>query len=197
MTRVLVVDDSLFMRNQLERLLSERGYDTIVAEDGAQAVDSYRQDSPDLVVLDITMPHKDGLEALFEIRQHDPEARVVMLTALDQQVAAARAVHLGAKDFLVKPVPPQELITALERALRYFRENDVNIVNFLTVKGHPLIENLRGFGFLDSGVKINMYVPTRDQHPAVEALTSREVQPGNVHIAWGDYDALPVANRHY
>ena len=118
MARIMIVDDSLFMRNHLSKLLDKNGYDTILAENGKVAVDTYRRDRPDAVLMDITMPHKDGLQALTEIRELDPKAKVIMLTALEQELAATRAIPLGAKDFLVKPVPPSRVITALQRALR-------------------------------------------------------------------------------
>jgi two-component system chemotaxis response regulator CheY len=117
MAKVMIVDDSLFMRNHITRLLAQNGYATVSAEDGEQAVSNYRQDRPDAVVMDIMMPRKDGLEALFEIRQVDPEARVIMLTALDQETVAVRAIHLGAYDFLVKPVLPERLLTALRSTM--------------------------------------------------------------------------------
>ena len=118
MTKILIVDDSLFMRNHLSKLLGKNGYETILAENGKVAVDTYRRSRPDAVLMDITMPQKDGLQALTEIRELDSKARVIMLTALDQELAATRAIHLGAKDFLVKPVPPNRVITALQRALK-------------------------------------------------------------------------------
>lgn len=117
MATVMIVDDSLFMRNHIAKLLSKQGYETIDAEDGEQAVRVYRQDKPDAVLMDITMPLKDGLQALTEIRQYDPTARVIMLTAIGQTLAATRAMHIGAKDFLVKPVSPNELIDSLHKAL--------------------------------------------------------------------------------
>jgi two-component system, chemotaxis family, chemotaxis protein CheY len=117
MAKVMIVDDSLFMRNHITRLLAQNGYDTVSAEDGEQALSNYRRDRPDAVLMDIMMPRKDGLEALSEIRQIDPQARVIMLTALDQEVAVTRAIHLGAKDFLVKPASPERLLTALRSTL--------------------------------------------------------------------------------
>ena len=117
MAKVMIVDDSLFMRNHIAKLLVKHGYETMAAENGEVAVRAYRRDSPDAVLMDITMPRKDGLEALMEIRQLDPQAKVIMLTALDQKLAAARAIHIGAQDFLVKPVPPNQLIAALQKAL--------------------------------------------------------------------------------
>lgn len=118
MVTVMIVDDSLFMRNHLAKLLAKNGYQAIMVENGEQAVHAYRQGRPDAVLMDITMPRKDGLQALTEIREHDPKARVIMLTALDQELAATRAIHLGAKDFLVKPVPSSRLLVALQDALR-------------------------------------------------------------------------------
>ncbi len=118
MARILIVDDSLFMRNHLSKLLAKNGYETILAENGNVAVDTYRRNRPDAVLMDITMPQKDGLQALTEIRELDSKARVIMLTALDQELAATRAIHLGAKDFLVKPVPPSRVISALQRVLK-------------------------------------------------------------------------------
>ena len=117
MATVMVVDDSLFMRNHLSKLLAKNGYQTILAENGEQAVTTYRRTQPDAVLMDITMPRKDGLQALTEIREFDSRARVIMLTALDQELAATRAIHVGAKDFLVKPVPPFQLLAALRKAL--------------------------------------------------------------------------------
>ena len=73
---------------------------------------------PNVVLMDITMPRKDGLQALTEIRALDSRAKVIMLTAVDQDLAATRAVHLGARDFLVKPVPPSRLLSAVQRLLK-------------------------------------------------------------------------------
>ena len=117
MPKVMVVDDSLFTRTHLAKLLSKYGYETVLAEDGEEAVQTYRQTHPDVVLMDITMPRKDGLDALLEIRQFDPRARVIMLTALAQELAATQAIHIGARDFLVKPVPSNQLITALQKVL--------------------------------------------------------------------------------
>ena len=118
MSKVMIVDDSLFMRNHLSKLLTQHGYETIMAEDGEEAVKIYRSSRPDAVLMDITMPKMNGMDALVEIRQFDPAACVIMVTALDQQLVAARAVHMGAKDFLVKPVLPAKVLSALQKALR-------------------------------------------------------------------------------
>jgi len=118
MPKVLIVDDSAFLRSRLCKLLGEHGYQTIQAEDGVQAVDMYRTERPDVVLMDITMPNMNGMDALMRIRMQDSQARVIMLTALDQKLVAARAVHMGAKDFLVKPVMPTKLLLSIQKALR-------------------------------------------------------------------------------
>ncbi len=117
MPKVMIVDDSLFMRNRLAKLLNESGYETVVACDGVDAVRVYAEAKPDVVLMDITMPRKDGLEALAEIRQLDPTAKAIMLTALDQPLLAGRAVLLGAKDFLTKPVRAGRLLMSLRKVL--------------------------------------------------------------------------------
>jgi two-component system chemotaxis response regulator CheY len=118
MAKVMVVDDSLFMRNHLSNLLTENGYQSIMVENGEHAVQIYRSDRPDVVLMDITMPQKDGLQALTEIRTYDSHAKVIMLTAMDQELAVTQAIRLGAEDFLVKPISPNRLLTVLQKALR-------------------------------------------------------------------------------
>jgi len=118
MPKILVTDDSHFIRNKLAKLLTKHGYEIVQARNGVEAVRIYREDKPDVVLMDITMPGKNGLEALSEIMQFDPRARVVMLTALDQKSVAVTAIVSGAKDFLAKPVRPEQLIATLEKVLR-------------------------------------------------------------------------------
>ena len=83
MPKVLIVDDSLFMRNRLVKLLTEHKFETVTAYDGVEAVRVYREARPDAVLMDITMLHKDGLQVLTDICNFDSRARVIMLTALD------------------------------------------------------------------------------------------------------------------
>jgi two-component system, chemotaxis family, chemotaxis protein CheY len=118
MATILIVDDSIFIRTQLEKLLRDHGHSVILAEDGRQAIQVYRDARPDLVLMDITMPHMNGMDALSSIRLLDPRARVIILTALDQKLIATRAVHMGARDFLIKPVAPTQLMMAIQKVLR-------------------------------------------------------------------------------
>ena len=117
MARILVVDDAAFMRLRLKNLLNEAGHEVFEAEDGQQAVEQYGATQPDLVLMDITMPVMDGITALEQIRTNDPNARVVMCTAMGQQSLVMRALKAGACDFVVKPFQPERVLEAVRRAL--------------------------------------------------------------------------------
>ena len=116
MAKVMIADDSLFSRNRLSKLLTNSGHEIITVEDGEQAVRTYQQNKPDVVLMDIQMPKKDGLQALREIRKADSKARVIMITIVNEESMVNRAMDLGAKDFLLKPVPPFRLLMALKQA---------------------------------------------------------------------------------
>lgn len=118
MPKVMVVDDSLFMQNHLAKLLTEHSYQVILAENGEEAVKTYHSSKPDVVLMDVTMPQMNGLAALVKIRQFDRRAKVIMLTAFDDRLLASQAIHMGATDFLMKPVPLDKLLMALQKALR-------------------------------------------------------------------------------
>jgi two-component system chemotaxis response regulator CheY len=115
MTKVLIVDDSLFMRKHFAKQLEEQGYEVATARDGEEAIATYKEEHPDVVLMDVTMPRKTGLQALEEIRALDSQAKVIVITALDQKSIAARAIRAGAKDFLIKPVSPQKLLKTLAK----------------------------------------------------------------------------------
>lgn len=116
--KVLVVDDAMFMRVRCQKLLSENGYLVFEAENGEQAVKEYPEISPDVVLMDITMPVMDGLTALTEILKNDPNAKVIMCTALGQQSVALEAIKSGAIDFVTKPYKPDKLLRAIELAIQ-------------------------------------------------------------------------------
>ena len=111
MAMILTVDDSAFMRRMIRTTLSNAGYTEIYeAADGVQAVEKYNQFKPDLVLMDITMPNMDGLEALKAIRAADPNANVVMCSAMGQETMVIDAIRSGAKDFIVKPFKPERVL---------------------------------------------------------------------------------------
>ncbi len=117
MPKVMIVEDSLFMRNHLAKLLTEHGYQVVQAENGEEAVKVYRSARPDIVLMDVAMPQMNGLAALVEIREFDRQAKVIMLTAMDGRLLASHAVEMGAKDFLMKPVSLDKLLVALQKVL--------------------------------------------------------------------------------
>jgi len=115
-SKILVVDDSAFMRRIVRNILTRNGFDEIVeARDGLEAVEVFRRDSPDLVLLDIVMPGRDGIEALRRIRDVDDNATVVMLTAVGQEAMRNECLRLGAVDYIVKPFEEERVIEVLHR----------------------------------------------------------------------------------
>ncbi|WP_159882163.1 response regulator [Paenibacillus puerhi] len=118
MSKILIVDDSLFMRMLLKNVLHELGYETVVeATNGLEALSKFEDEKPDVVTLDITMPEMDGITALEKIISMNPEAKVIMVTAMGQQALLIRAVSMGASDFIVKPFSKDRVREALKKAL--------------------------------------------------------------------------------
>ena len=116
--RVLIADDAAFMREMLRDILSQAGFEVCAeAADGNEAVASFEEHDPDLVTLDIVMPRKSGLDALREIIARDPEACVVMCSALGQEALVMEALESGAKDFVVKPFKADHVVEVLKKAL--------------------------------------------------------------------------------
>ncbi|MDD5092899.1 MAG: response regulator [Dehalococcoidia bacterium] len=115
MAKILVVDDAPFMRMRASKLLSENGFQVIEAGNGAEAVKKYKDEKPDAVMMDITMPEMDGLQALKEMRKLDPNAKVCMVTAMGQQSIVLEAISAGAKDFVVKPFDANRVLATVQK----------------------------------------------------------------------------------
>ena len=116
--KVLICDDAAFMRMMVKDTLSKNGYtDLYEAADGLQAVEVYNEVKPDLVIMDITMPNMDGLDALRAIMGQNPGAKVVMCSAMGQEAMVIDAIKSGAKDFIVKPFKPERIIKTVEQLL--------------------------------------------------------------------------------
>ena len=118
MSKILLVDDAAFMRMMLKDILSKAGYDPIVeAENGLVAVEKYKEETPDLVIMDITMPEMDGIQAVKEIKKISNGANIIMCSAMGQQAMVIESIQAGAKDFIVKPFQPDRVLEAVKKAL--------------------------------------------------------------------------------
>jgi two-component system chemotaxis response regulator CheY len=115
---VLIVDDLTFIKMVLKDLVEKAGFRVMgEASDGEEALRLFAEKRPDIVLLDITMPKMDGLTALRKILETDPEAKVIMCSALGQQRLILQAIQMGAKDFIVKPFRPERVIGAIKKIL--------------------------------------------------------------------------------
>lgn len=116
--KILIVDDAAFMRMMIKNILVKEGYEVVgEAENGAQAVEKYKELNPDLVTMDITMPEMDGITAVKEIMKINAAAKVVMCSAMGQQAMVIDAIQAGAKDFIVKPFQADRVIEAISKVL--------------------------------------------------------------------------------
>jgi two-component system chemotaxis response regulator CheY len=118
MVHILIVDDTAFMRQLLRRHLEAHGFEVSLAATGPEAVEVYRAQRPDVVLLDYTMPGgMNGLEALQAIRAEDPEAKVIICSAISSRQLAMEALKQGARDYLAKPFSPPQLLAAIRSVL--------------------------------------------------------------------------------
>ncbi|BAC13525.1 response regulator [Oceanobacillus iheyensis] len=116
--RILIVDDAAFMRMMIKDILTKNDFEVVdEAQDGNEAIEKFKEHKPDLVTMDITMPEKDGISALKEIKQFDSEAKIIMCSAMGQQAMVIDAIQAGAKDFIVKPFQADRVIEAIQKAL--------------------------------------------------------------------------------
>jgi len=116
MSKVLIVDDAAFMRISIKNMLTKNGYEIVgEAENGAIGVQMYKELQPDIVTMDITMPEMSGLDALKEIVKTDPQAKVVMVSAMGQEAMVREAIVSGAKGFIVKPFKEEGILAAIKK----------------------------------------------------------------------------------
>ena len=117
-SRVLIVDDLAFIKLIINDTLEKTGFEVAgEASNGVEAIEQYKRLQPDIVLMDITMPKMDGIQALQEIIKIDPQAKVIMCSALGQQKLIIQSIQLGAKDFIVKPFKPERIVGAIKKAL--------------------------------------------------------------------------------
>ena len=115
---ILICDDAAFMRMMIKDILTKNGYNVAAeAENGAKAVEKYNEVKPDLVLMDITMPEMDGIQALKKIKESDSAAKVIMCSAMGQQAMVIEAIQSGAKDFIVKPFQAERVLEAVKKVV--------------------------------------------------------------------------------
>ena len=115
---ILICDDAAFMRMMIKDILTKNGYNVAgEAENGLKAIEKYKEVNPDLVLMDITMPEMDGIQALKEIKKVDGSATVIMCSAMGQQAMVIESIQAGAKDFIVKPFQAERVIEAVKKVV--------------------------------------------------------------------------------
>lgn len=116
--KILIVDDAAFMRMMIKDILTKNDYEVIgEAENGLKAIEKYKELKPDLTLMDITMPELDGIQAVKQIKEYDPAAKIVMCSAMGQQAMVIESIQAGAKDFIVKPFQAERVIEAIQKVL--------------------------------------------------------------------------------
>ena len=116
--RVLIVDDAAFMRMMIKDILSKNGYEVVgEAENGVKAVEKYKELTPDLTLMDITMPEMDGIQAVKNIKALDASAKIVMCSAMGQQAMVIESIQAGARDFIVKPFQAERVLEAVRKVI--------------------------------------------------------------------------------
>ena len=106
------------MRMMVKDILTKNGYEVVgEAENGMKALEKYQELKPDLTTMDITMPEMDGISAVKEIKKVDPNAKIVMCSAMGQQAMVIEAIQAGARDFIVKPFQPDRVLEAVRKAV--------------------------------------------------------------------------------
>ena len=115
---ILICDDAAFMRMMIKDILTKNGYNVAgEAENGLKAVEKFKEVNPDLVLMDITMPEMDGIQALKKIKKIDGGAKVIMCSAMGQQAMVIESIQAGAKDFIVKPFQAERVIEAVKKVV--------------------------------------------------------------------------------
>ncbi|MCH4888733.1 response regulator [Acidaminobacter sp. JC074] len=115
---ILVVDDAAFMRMMIKDVLSKNGYEILgEAENGQKAIEKYKELNPDLVIMDITMPEVDGIQAVKEIKKIDGNAKIIMCSAMGQQAMVIESIQAGARDFIVKPFQADRVVEAVKKVI--------------------------------------------------------------------------------
>ena len=118
--RILIVDDAMLMRMMLKDIFQGNGFDVVGEADDADIdLDIYKKTHPDLVTMDITLTESSGIDAIRLILDYDQDAKIIVISALDQRKVVMEALRLGAKDFIIKPFEEGHVVTSVRNLLSY------------------------------------------------------------------------------
>lgn len=189
MARILVVDDSIVMRRNLQTILTEGGHEVVgQAVNGKQAVIAYSELKPDLVTMDISMPIMSGVDAVSHIINKDPQAKIIMISALNQKQMVFEALNNGAKHYIIKPIDPGTLITVIKEVLLEDRADATNEAVQLPTEPGFHIENTNG-KFV---IVFNTYLGIKDFNPLDTAIRGLLfIKPLKVVFDFNAFEKMP------
>lgn len=119
MARILIVDDAAFMRMTIKKMVEAHGHEAVgEAENGVEAIKKYQELRPDIVLLDITMPEMNGVDAMKALKGLDASVKVIICSAMGQQAMVAQTIQAGAKDFIVKPFVEERLMASIDKVMK-------------------------------------------------------------------------------
>lgn len=200
MANILIVDDSIVMRNNLEYLLTKEGHKVVgKASNGKEGVSLYKELKPDLVTMDISMPGLNGVEAVSQIINIDPEAKIVMISALNQKQMLFDAIKKGAKHYIIKPLETKEAIDIVNKVLAQPKtpmkdKSKQNKENIMEKQPSFEIKNVNG-SFL-------IYISNNMDQEAIHALDLTLqglifVKPLHIIFDFGGMEELQLEMLHF
>lgn len=114
--KILIADDATFMRMMLKDILSHAGFINLIeAKNGREAINLFKVEKPELILLDVTMPDMDGLKALEEIKDVNPDVKIIMCSSMGQEELVSECFEKGADDFIMKPFKPERVVQAVSQ----------------------------------------------------------------------------------
>jgi two-component system nitrogen regulation response regulator NtrX len=152
---ILIVDDEASILQSLEGILTDEGFEVLIAQSGHDALEKIEEEIPDLVLLDIWMPGKDGIETLTNIKQSYPNLQVVMMSGHGTIETAVKATKVGAYDFIEKPLSLEKLLLSVNNALEYYRlEEEVSLLKEKEKRKHQITGRSEAISRLEEQIRI-------------------------------------------